>query len=215
VLAELAIECGTPAADMTALASLARVAALVGNCSRATMLNALMDGQSLSATELAVRAQISRSAASEHLASLVQARLLAVTKTSRFRYYRIGSPIVAAMLESMWLVAAIEIPPHYQYQSASLRALSRARICYDHLGGQVGVGIADTLIARNHAVLTPEGGVLTDAGAEFLSAFGVNVVASRGAWCSVGHVSIGRSAAITLQGTSARKSFADVLNVAS
>jgi predicted transcriptional regulator len=49
-----------------AAAKLLEVAALVGNTARATMLNALMGGQSLSTSELAHCANVSRSTASDY-----------------------------------------------------------------------------------------------------------------------------------------------------
>ena len=91
---------------MVAAANLVEVAALVGDTARATMLAALMSGQSLTATELAYCANVSRSTASSHLSKLVAARLLTVTRSRRFGYYRIASPLVATMLESMWRAAA-------------------------------------------------------------------------------------------------------------
>jgi DNA-binding transcriptional ArsR family regulator len=96
---------------MVAAANLVEVAALVGDTARASMLGALMGGQSLTATELAFCANISRSTASGHLSKLVAARSLVVSRKGRFSYYRIASPLVATMLESMKLVAAIEVPP--------------------------------------------------------------------------------------------------------
>jgi len=41
-----------------------------------------------------------------HLSKLVAARLLTVIRDRRFSYYRIASPLVATMLESMKVVAA-------------------------------------------------------------------------------------------------------------
>jgi DNA-binding transcriptional ArsR family regulator len=73
---------------MVAAANLVEVAALVGDTARATMLNALMGGQSLTATELAYCANVSRSTASGHLSKLVAARLLTVTHKRRLSYYR-------------------------------------------------------------------------------------------------------------------------------
>ena len=67
---------------MVAAANLVEVAALVGDTARATMLNALMGGQSLTATELAYCANVSRSTASGHLSELVAARLLTVTRSA-------------------------------------------------------------------------------------------------------------------------------------
>src|SRR3982074_1784395 len=99
---------------MVAAANLVEVAALVGDTSRATMLNALMGGQSLTAPDLGYCANVSRSTASGHLSKLVAARLLTVTHKRRFSYYRIASPLVAAMLESLKVVSPLEVPTRRQ-----------------------------------------------------------------------------------------------------
>jgi DNA-binding transcriptional ArsR family regulator len=160
---------------MVAAANLVEVAALVGDTARATMLNALMGGQSLTATELAYCANVSRPTASGHLSKLVAARLLIVTRNRRFSYYRIASPLVATMLESIKVVAAVEVPPRRQPRSANDDALRFARSCYDHLAGQVGVAVTDALVAMGHIVLTDEGGEVTSSGARFLFAFGADL----------------------------------------
>jgi len=161
---------------MVAAANLVEVGALVGDTARATMLAALMSGQSLTASELAFLAHVSRPTASEHLAKLVNARLLAVTQKRRNRYYRIASPLVARMLEGIKAVAAIEVPPRYQPRSARDDALRFARTCYDHLAGRLGVAIADALVDKGYIVLTDEGGEVTGSGAAFLTRFGVDLV---------------------------------------
>ncbi len=160
---------------MVAAANLVEVAALVGDTARATMLAALMGGQSLTGTELAFLARVSRPTASEHLTKLVDARLLSVTRKRRFAYYRIASPLVAQMLESIMAAAAIEVPPRHQPRSAADEALRFARTCYDHLAGTVGVAIADALSASGHIILTDDGGELTDSGARFLARFGATL----------------------------------------
>jgi DNA-binding transcriptional ArsR family regulator len=160
---------------MVAAANLVEVAALVGDTARATMLNALMGGQSLTATELAFCANISRATASGHLSKLVAARLLTVTRRRRFSYYRIASPLVATMLESLKIVAAVELPPRHRPRSANDDALRFARSCYDHLAGQAGVAVTDALVAMGHIVLTDDGGEVTPSGKRFLSAFGVDL----------------------------------------
>jgi DNA-binding transcriptional ArsR family regulator len=160
---------------MVAAANLVEVAALVGDTARATMLNALMGDQSLTATELAYCANVSRATASDHLSKLVAARLLTVTRSRRFSYYRIASPLVATMLESIKVVAAIEAPPRRQPRSANEDALRFARSCYDHLAGRVGVAVTDALVALEHIVFTDEGGEVTSSGERFLSAFGVDL----------------------------------------
>jgi DNA-binding transcriptional ArsR family regulator len=160
---------------MVAAANMVEVAALVGDTARATILAALMGGQALTGSELAYLARVSRPTASEHLAKLVDARLLALTKQGRYRYYRIASPLVAQMLESIKLVAAIEVPSRYQPRSIQDDALRFARTCYDHLAGQVGVAIADALIANGHIILTEDGGEVTELGGRFLTKFGADL----------------------------------------
>jgi Bacterial regulatory protein, arsR family len=134
-----------------------------------------MSGQALTGSELAYLARVSRPTASEHLAKLVDARLLSVTKKRRFNYYRIASPLVARMLESMKAFAAIEMPPRYQPRSARDDALRFARTCYDHLAGRVAVALADALVAGGYVVLGDDGGEVTHAGAAFLADFGVEL----------------------------------------
>ena len=151
------------------------VAALVGDTARATMLAALMGGQALTSSELAALAHISRPTASGHLTKLVGARLLNVTQKRRNRYYRIASPLVARMLESIKAVAALETPPRHQPRSAQDDALRLARTCYDHLAGRLGVAIADALVAKKFIVLSEEGGAVTSAGARFLVKFGAQL----------------------------------------
>src|ERR1700730_15522218 len=160
---------------MVAAANLVEVAALVGDTARATMLAALMGGQALTGSELAFLGRVSRPTASEHLAKLVEARLVAITKQGRYRYYRIASPLVARMLESIIAVAAIEVPARYQARSVRDEALRFARTCYDHLAGQVGVAIADALVANGYIVLSEDGGAVTDAGVRFLTGLGAEL----------------------------------------
>lgn len=160
---------------MVAAANVVEVAALVGDTARATMLAALMGGEALTATELAYLARVTRPTASGHLGKLVAAKLVTVTRKRRFAYYRIASPLVAGMMESIKAVAAIELPPRHRPRSAEEEAQRFARSCYDHLAGRVGVAVADALAARGHVLLGDEGGEVTAAGERFFRAFGVDL----------------------------------------
>jgi DNA-binding transcriptional ArsR family regulator len=148
--------------------NIAEVAALVGDPARASMLMALMDGRALTAKELAYVAGVTPQTASGHLAKLADAHLLSCLQQGRHRYYRVASPLVARMLEGISLVAAIEAPPRHRPRSPRDDALRRARTCYDHLAGELGVAIADALVARRAVRLSDDGGEVTTAGAAFL-----------------------------------------------
>src|ERR1700730_8414975 len=86
--------------------SLAEVAALVGNPARANVLIALLDGRALTAGELSYAAGVAPQTTSGHLAKLTEGRLLALTKQGRHSYYRLASPLIGRMLESIMAVAA-------------------------------------------------------------------------------------------------------------
>jgi DNA-binding transcriptional ArsR family regulator len=163
---------------MTTPVSLAEVAALVGDPARANILCALLDGRALTAGELAYAAHVSAQTASGHLAKLTEAHLLDAVKQGRHRYYRIATPLVGQMLESIMAVAAYA-PARYQPKSKADEAMRMARTCYDHIAGRLGVSLADTLCARGHVVLAENGGEVTPQGRDFLRGFGIELVGSR------------------------------------
>jgi|SRR6185437_1978063 len=83
---------------------LAAVAQLMADPGRANILLTLIDGAALSAGELASLAGVTPQTMSSHLSKLVKSQLLAVEKRGRQHFYRLASPLVVSMLESMMLV---------------------------------------------------------------------------------------------------------------
>jgi len=153
--------------------NIAEVAALIGNPARTNILAALMDGRALTSTELSYVARVSPQTASGHLAKLTTADLLAVEKQGRSRYYRLASPLVGQMLESIMAVAGGQValrPPRPLRIDEEMRL---ARTCYDHLAGRLGVALADTMLGRGHVAFVQDGGEVTNSGFEFLSRLGV------------------------------------------
>jgi DNA-binding transcriptional ArsR family regulator len=154
--------------------SLAEVAALVGNPARANILTALLNGRALTASELAQAGGVAPQTASGHLAKLTDGRLLALAKQGRHSYYRLASPLIASMLESIMAVAT-DGPARYQPRWRGGDALRNARTCYDHLAGRLGVALADALVERGHIALSEDGGVVTPRGDEFFYRFGIDL----------------------------------------
>lgn len=150
---------------------MAEIAALVGDPARANILSTLFDGRALTATELSYAAGVTPQTASGHLAKMTQAGLLTVLKQGRHRYYRLATPLVAQMLESIMAVAT-SAPPRHRPRSAREDRLRVARTCYDHFAGVLGVSIADALCERQHIILSNDGGEVTDTGLAFLKDFG-------------------------------------------
>ncbi|MEU2712806.1 winged helix-turn-helix domain-containing protein [Streptomyces sp. NPDC007205] len=142
---------------------IAFVAALLGDASRAAMVTALMDDLRLPASELARLAGVSKSTASEHLGRLVDNGLLATERCGRHTYYRISGPLVGRALETL-AVLAPQRAPNSLRSARRQDELARARLCYDHLAGRLGVAIADAL--RQRGALREEDGALhVDPGA--------------------------------------------------
>ena len=153
---------------------IAEIAALVGDPARATMVSALLDGGALTAGELASAAGITPQTASTHLAKLTGAGLLSAVRRGRHRSFRLASPAVADMIDGI-VAVALEKRPRYRPLSRHARALSAARICYDHLAGRLSVDLTDSLAAREHIVPDHEVAEVTAAGARFLSEFGIEL----------------------------------------
>ncbi len=153
---------------------ISQIATLVGDSARANILSALMDGRALTATELAFHAGVTPQTASSHLSKLTEAGLLSQAKQGRHRYYRLASPLVGQMLESIMAVAETG-PARYRPHWKGGEALRTARTCYDHLAGRLAVGIADALVAHGHVVLADDGGEVTAAGQMHLADLGINI----------------------------------------
>ena len=136
---------------------IALVASLVGDPARANMLTALMSGRALTATELAHEAGVTPQTASSHLARLQEGGLVAIEKQGRHRYHRLTGPDVAIVLEGLMGLAARV--GHLRTRTGPKDpALRRARVCYDHLAGDLGVQMFDSLV-RQRLVRNEQGRV--------------------------------------------------------
>ena len=137
-------------------ADIAAAATLLAEPARAALVTAVIADGELPATELAARARIAPSTASEHLARLVAGGFLCSEKHGRHRYYRLADPAVAAAVEALALVAPQ--PPVRSLREATRSELLReARTCYDHLAGRIGVAVARSL-ERDGTLVRHNGG---------------------------------------------------------
>jgi DNA-binding transcriptional ArsR family regulator len=164
---------------------IAEVAQLVGDPGRANILSILMDGRALTASELATVAGVTAQTASSHLAKLVERELLNVERRGPRRFYRLATPLVARMLEGIMNVA-VTGPPRFRPPSRCDSEMRRARTCYDHLAGELGVALTDAMIERGYVVLDADAGELTEAGSSFLAGLGADLAPaarSRRAFC--------------------------------
>ena len=161
---------------MSETLDIARVGALMGDPSRAAMLMALMSGEALTAGELAFRAGVALPTASGHLAQLADGGLLAVAKQGRHRYYRLAGPAVAHAVETLSDLA-IQVFPSRRRVMPEDAPLRRARTCYDHLAGRLGVALADGLVEHRVLRRADDGLALVrrGSGEELLHSWGIDV----------------------------------------
>ena len=153
--------------------NIARIAALLGDRARADALTALITDRALTATELAAIAGVTKQTMSAHLSKLLDAALVEVDQQGRHRYFRLANEDVARLLESLMGVAfrtgAVRL-----ISSPREPALRKARICYDHLAGELGVLAYEALIRHGVMEVSKEGLHLTESGAQWFARIGVD-----------------------------------------
>jgi DNA-binding transcriptional ArsR family regulator len=153
---------------------IARIAALIGDAARANMLSALMDGRARTAGELAAEAGVTKQTASSHLARLTSGNLLAVDAQGRHRYFRLAGEDVGEAIEALMVLAQTRGAQRTR-PGPKDPALRRARICYGHLAGEMGVTLFDRLIRRGWLTFNDGEIAPSPAGAEAMSDFGVDI----------------------------------------
>jgi DNA-binding transcriptional ArsR family regulator len=157
--------------------NIAKIAALLGDSARADALAALMTDRALTATELAAIAGVTKQTMSAHLSKLLDASLIAVDQQGRHRYFRLADEDVAGLLESLMGVAfrtgAVRL-----LSSPREPALRKARICYDHLAGELGVLAYEALVRNDFLQMSRQGLRLSSAGVDWFRRAGVDTDAA-------------------------------------
>jgi DNA-binding transcriptional ArsR family regulator len=141
---------------------------------RAEMLTALMAGRALTATELANHTGITKQTGSTHLKRLLDAQLVAMHAQGRHRYFAIANEDVAQLIERMIGVAANAATVHV-HTGPREPALRKARVCYDHLAGEIAVSMYDALLARRLLEFSDAALAVTSAGESWFADFGIDI----------------------------------------
>ena len=158
--------------DPRTTASLVRCGALLSEPARVRMLLALLDGRQRPATELAQLAAVTPQTASAHLKQLTEGGALRVVAQGRHRYYRLAGYEWAEALETLMALPGAPRAPAARSATA-VPPLGRARLCYRHLAGQLGVAWADMLRRRGFLQSDGPRWRLTAAGREALTHSGL------------------------------------------
>jgi DNA-binding transcriptional ArsR family regulator len=157
---------------------ISRIGQLIGDPARSNILSALMSGKALTATELAQEAGVTLQTTSGHMAKLTEGGLVRMRKQGRHRYYALRDDNVANVLESLMHLAATK--GHLRARTGPRDpALRHARMCYDHLAGDMGIQLHDAMIKNGHLLENGETLEVTESGGHFLSQFGIDLSALR------------------------------------
>jgi DNA-binding transcriptional ArsR family regulator len=158
--------------------NIALIGSLLGDPARANMLEALMGGKALTASELAREAGVTPQTASSHFAKLAGGGLVTIEKQGRHRYYRLSGTDIAEVLEG--LAGLAMRAGHLRTRTGPKDpALRRARVCYDHLAGDLGVRMFDGMQKRNLIRGNPASIDLTRSGEQFCDRLGLDLEALR------------------------------------
>ncbi|HWD80156.1 MAG TPA: helix-turn-helix domain-containing protein [Kribbella sp.] len=159
---------------------LAGWARMLADGTRATVCLALLDGRAWTASELAKVANVSRPTISEHLNLLVAGGLLSEVRQGRHRYVKLAGPDTAELLEGLAALAPRRTEVANSLSAVSKRdAFARARTCYDHLAGKLGVALSDAMTERG-LIDWSEGITLTPEGQAWLKDLGIELEVRRG-----------------------------------
>lgn len=147
---------------------IAQVAALIGDPARSKMLIALMGGKALTASELALEAEVTSQTASSHLSKLVDKQLLVVQKQGRHKYFQLKGKNIADLIETLLNISS-NVEHSKTHTGPRNPELRRARVCYDHLAGEIGVLLFNTLKAHQYIHDENNTTSITDSGIAFFN----------------------------------------------
>ncbi|MFE3762996.1 ArsR/SmtB family transcription factor [Streptomyces sp. NPDC059104] len=172
-----ALPFGTPPPDgaPAPAALLAAFAAALADETRAAICMTLLEGRAWTAGELARITAVAPSTVSGHLVRLLDAGICVTERQGRHRYVRIADAATARLVDAL---ASYAIPDRDAAHAVPVVAapdpLARARTCYDHFAGRLGMAVTDAMERRG--LLRTDGVFeLTDDGRAWCAAAGVDL----------------------------------------
>src|SRR5262245_7246818 len=158
-------------------ANLESFAKILGDATRIRMLQLLMEGRALTAKELAYGARVEPATATQHLRRLQEGGLISMKAQGRHKYFKPASPLIAELMELMMVLA-----PGEKVRTPGPRAdepLRRGRMCYDHLAGELGIGITEALVQQGILRKEDDAFVVTRRGGAWFEGLGIDLEAAR------------------------------------
>ncbi|MGH4029263.1 ArsR/SmtB family transcription factor [Actinomycetota bacterium Odt1-20B] len=166
------VDAGEPAPPAARLAALA---AALADETRAAICMALLEGRVWTAGELGRIADVAPSTVSGHLAKLGAAGICVTERQGRRVHVRIADAATARLVDGL---ASHAVPgrdaAHATPVVSATDPLARARTCYDHFAGRLGLAVTDALEARQ--LLRTDGVFeLTEEGRGWFAEVGVDL----------------------------------------
>lgn len=149
---------------------IAEIAAVISDPARVNMLMSLKADRQMTAGDLALAANIAPSTASEHLARMRSAGVLAQRKDGRRRYYFIVDRKLADVLDAIVGLAESQSGADRPVPLAQLHT----RLCYDHLAGRLACDLTAGLFDRGVLKHVRSGLSITRDGKVWLASLGVD-----------------------------------------
>lgn len=151
------------------------IGAALADPTRAQILCNLMDGRAWTNKELACTSGVTAQTASAHLGHLARVGLIMAERSGRNVYHRIADSQVAETLESVAQLAPTQHMNRASRRSLPARDIMRARCCYNHIAGRLGVLMTARMIEMDVLVRKGTGLVLGPASQGFFAHLGVSL----------------------------------------
>lgn len=151
------------------------IGAALADATRTRILCEMMDGRAFTNKELACAADVSAQTASAHLKHLEAAGLSSSLRSGRNVYHRIASAEVAGVLEALASLSPTDHLLRAKHRRLPEVDTLRARSCYNHIAGRLGVLITDRLIALGVLDLAGEAVSIGSEGTTFFHRVGIAI----------------------------------------
>ncbi|MDF2036881.1 winged helix-turn-helix domain-containing protein [Cytobacillus oceanisediminis] len=171
---------------MNVNSNVAKVASLVSEPSRAAILTVLLDGRYHTVNELAQMARIKPQTASFHLKKMLDAQVVTAEKQGRHRYYGILNQEVAQVMESFLSIAPPVEVKSFHHASED-KAIRLARTCYDHLAGNLGVQLTESLKSKGYITEENDTFSVTEDGKAFFHSMQIDLTSLKNKRRSFSH----------------------------
>lgn len=150
---------------------ISEIAAIFSDKSRSIILTSLLGG-ARTTTELSKAANIKPQTATFHLNKMVAVNLIVKEKLGKYSYYKIENEEVANLIETLMNLSKEPIINSLK-ESVQSDSIKFARLCFNHIGGKLGVALLDKLLKLNFVYIIEKNVILSNLGLSSLKTIGL------------------------------------------